>query len=247
MTVHLDAKDATSTVVLHVGDRLRVDLPSAPATGFRWKAKLFDASHLQWLGKGVRPDSGRLDAAGVQVFVWKAILPGAAAITLSYGRPDEEKTVAPAKQASVSVEVVAEALEPPDDRDLSPPADDLGTTPVQKPATYTGALMCGDCIRIDAELTLYGNRAKDPDHGVFVEKRRYLGAPGGDRTIAGTGRWTVLHGTYADPGMTVYILAAPGGGIENLKLDGNRLVLLDEQMLPIPNQDGTDHSLHLSP
>ena len=38
--------------------------------------------------------------------------------------------------------------------------------------------------------------------------------------------------------MTVYVMTAPGGGIENLKLEGQRLVLLDAQMLPFPEAKG---------
>ena len=75
--------------------------------------------------------------------------------------------------------------------------------------------------------------------GSFVERRLYEGAPGGDRTVAGTGKLAVVHGTYADPAMTVYALAAPDGGLENFKVEGDWLVPLDGQMLPVPPAPGS--------
>ena len=236
VTVHLDQHDASSTVLLHVGDRLRVELPSAPATGFRWKAKSLDASHLELLSRDARPDSSRLDAPGVQVFVWKALSPGQAHIGIEYSRPSDEKTVAPRKQMSITVEVAAGELAP------APAAALDGTEPgVTRSATYKGVLSCEGCTGIAVDLTLYTvppAKTGESARTAFVERRRYQGVPGGARTIAGTGWLEMVKGTYADPSITVFALAAPDGSLENFKLAGDELTPLDAQMLPIPTAPG---------
>jgi inhibitor of cysteine peptidase len=235
VTVHLEAKDTSSTVLLHVGDRLRVDLPSSPASGFRWKAKALDASHLELLSRNVHPDSGRLDAPGVQVFVWRALSPGQADIGIAYSRPSDDKTIPPAKRVTILVEVVAGELAP-----AASAAQDATASDLTRNATYRGVLSCDGCTGIAVELTLFAAQAADSPGGMlFVERRRYQGAPGGDRTVAGTGRLVVVKGTYADPSMTVYALAAPDGSLENLKVSGDELVPLDAQMLPVPQLAGS--------
>ena len=236
VTVHLDAKDASSTVLLHVGDRLRVELPSAPATGFRWKAKALDASHLELLSRDVRPDTARLDASGTQVFVWKALSPGQADIGIEYSRASDDKTIPPAKRVAITVEVAAGELAP-----TPATTKDALEPDLVRAAIYQGVLPCDGCTGIAVDLTLFaaaGAKTDGPSGMVFVERRRYQGAPGGDRTVAGTGRLVIVKGTYADPSMTVYALAAPDGSLENLKVGGDELIPLDSQMLPIPQAGG---------
>ena len=228
VTVRLGADDTLSTVLLHVGDRLRVELPTAPATGYRWRVSQLDASHLALIGNTIRPQSGRLDAPGVQVLVWKAVASGSAAVNLDYLRPNDEKTAAPAKQIKIAAEIARDPLVAVEDKGDDPLISSLANV-----GTYTGTLACEGCTGIAVSLTLYAADAKELTGTVFTETRRFLGAPGGVKTIAGSGRWAVLHGTYADPAMTVYVLTDPGGGLENLKVDGQRLVLLDAQMLPL--------------
>ncbi len=237
VTVRLDASDASSSIVLRVGDKLRVELPSAPAQGFRWRARMLDASHLELLSRDLRPDSGRLDTAGTQVFVWKAISAGKAEIRISYGREGDEGIVLPEKQMSISVQIAAGGPAPTVDLTLS------------SLATYSGTLPCGDCLDLAVELYLYGPQepGKAPVPSLYVERRRYLGAAGGDRTVAETGKVTVLHGTLADPSMTVYVLAGPEGSTENLKVQGDRLMPLDPQMLPIQLPPGDKYGLKRTP
>ena len=229
VTVRLGPEDASSTVLLHVGDRLRVELPTTPAQGYRWRVSEMDASHLVLIGNTVRPENGRLDASGMQVFVWKAVAAGTAAVNIDYLRPNDEKSVAPAKQMKIAAEIARDPL-------VAAEGDNGGDSLVsslQKLGTFTGTLACEGCTGIAVSLTLYAADAKELTGTVFTETRRLVGAPGGAKTIAGSGRWAVLHGTYADPAMMVYVLTAPGGGIENWKVDGERLVLLDAQMLPL--------------
>ena len=234
VTVRLNEKDPSATVLLHVGDRLRVDLSSAPANGFRWKAKALDASHLELLSRNVRPGSGRLDASGVQVFVWRALSPGQADIGIEYSRPSDDKTIAPTKRVTILVEVVAGELAA-----APSAAQDATASDITKSATYKGTVACDGCTGIAVDLTFFTAQAADRPGGMlFVERRRYQGAPGGDRTVAGTGRLVIVKGTYADPSMTVYALAAPDGSLENLKVSGDELVPLDAQMLPIPQPAG---------
>ena len=238
LTVKLTDADPSSTVTVHVGDRLRLELPTEPARGLRWKAKTMDASHLEQLGKGIMPESGRLDTTGTQIFVWKAISPGVASIDLQYSRPDEDRTLSPAKQMQVKVDVAAGELAP-----LPPGADELTTPAVQPVATYEGKLPCADCLGIAVQLRLFAQNPKELATGVFIETRRYQGAPGGDKTVAGTGKFAVVHGTYADPSMTVYVLGALEGGTANYRVEADRLVPLDPQGLPIPQPPGRDSSL----
>ena len=239
MTVRLGDMDASSMVVIHVGDRIRLELHTAPAAGFVWRAKKLDASHLEELGKGVRPDSGRLDAAGTQVFVWKAISPGDASVGLEYSRPNDEKTLPPAKRVELKVQVVAGELTP------APPGNSESLAPVLQPlGRYEGALACSDCLGIQEQLMLFAQNAKEVTAGVFVDVRRYLGAADGEKTIAETGKFAVVHGTYADPSMTLYVLGAPAGGIENYRLEPDRLVPLDPQGLPVPHMAGHEAALY---
>ncbi len=234
VTVRLGPEDTSSTVVLHVGDRLRVELPTTPAKGYRWRVSQMDASHLVLMGNNVRPESGRLDASGIQLFVWRAVAAGSAAVNIDYLRPNDEKSVAPAKQMKIAVEIARDPLIANGEEKESDPLQ----SSLAHLGMYTGALACEGCTGIGVSLTLYAADAKELTGTVFTEVRRFQGAPGGEKTVAGSGRWTVLHGTYADPAMTVYVLTAPGGGIENWKVDGTRLVLLDAQMLPFPEAQG---------
>jgi hypothetical protein len=47
--------------------------------------------------------------------------------------------------------------------------------------------------------------------------------------------------------MTVYVLAAPDGSTENFKLDGDSLIPLDAQMLPVPSRPGQSIGLQKMP
>ena len=236
VTVKLTEADAVSTVRLHVGDRLRIDLPTSPSTGFRWGARTVDASHLQALGRDVRPDSHHLDAAGSQVFVWRAVSPGASQVGLEYRRQSDDRTVAPAKTVAIAVETVAGELEPGS-------GDPVGSL-LRSVASYHGTLPCGDCLHVVVDLVVRAQDGTDWKEAAFVERRRYQGGQGGDRTVAATGKLIVRRGSYADASMTVYVLDTLGGGAENWKLDGDQLLPLDSQMLPLGRPPGQDIALH---
>ena len=243
VTVRLADADASAMVNLHVGDRIRLELHTAPATGFRWAAKKLDASHLEQLSKDIRPDSGRLDTAGIQVFVWKAISAGNAEIGLEYSRPSDDRTIPPTRRIGLKVQVAADELAP------QPAGADDALDPVVQPvAMFQGKLPCADCLAIAVQLRLLthdaAHNARSFKTGVFVETRRYQGAPGGDKTIAETGQFAVVHGTYADPSITLYVLGSASGGTENFRVEADRLVPLDPQGLPVPLPPGRDPTLY---
>jgi predicted secreted protein len=257
VTVRLTEEDSSATAILHVGDRLRVELPNHPFAALRWALTTLDASHLEVLSKRDRPLASGFFAPSTEVFVWKAVSPGHADIRLELSRRGGDQVLPPAKQMSISVEIVPGELTPMGAND-----SDLLDSALQATATYKGTLPCRDCVGIAVELTLYtkSQPTKYPKPGaphfqkgdkvtptVFVERRRYLGAPGGDRTIVGTGRINVQYSTYADPSMTVYMLVSPEGTTENFQVAGDRLVLLDAQMLPIPASSGQSIMLEKVP
>ncbi len=260
MTVRLTDADPSATVFLHVGDRLRVELPNSPFAGLRWALSTLDASHLEVLSKRDRPLASGFFAPSEEVFVWKAISAGHADIGLELARRGgDDLTVPPAKRMMIAVEIAPDELTP-----RGAKGGDPLDSAFQATATYRGTLPCGDCLGIAVELTLCvdsfavkskatkssalesrvplsptAEKTDPPDADmVFVERRRYQGAPGGDRTIAGTGKLIVRHGTYADPSMTVYVLAAADGSVENFKVESDRLVPLDGQMLPVGSPPG---------
>jgi predicted secreted protein len=245
VTVHLDEQDAASTVILHTGDRLRVELPAAPATGYRWKAKLIDASHLQLLSKDLRPDNRRLTSAGTQVFAWKAISPGHAEIRLVYDRP-EDRSELPGenhpnrKQNEVSIDVLAGELTPGS-------VESSIDSPLVTVGQFRGTLPCATCLGIVVDLTLFASDNHATSGTVFVERWTYKSTSGASQVHAGTGKWTVLHGTYADPSMTVYVLGSPFMGQENFALKDGSLVQLDDQMLPVKDDHGKEIALQASP
>jgi len=230
LTVKLTDEDANANVALHVGDRLRVDLTSAPATGYRWKARKLDASHLEAISDDFRPASNRLDSAGMQIYVWKALSPGHAQLALYYGRPEEGSSPA-ATMRTISVEVL------PGELSVGGPTEGPDLT-----ATYRGTLPCGSCIGVEVDLALFVPRGADLSMALFAQRWRYRGVNGGNQTRASTGRLTVLHGTYADSGISVYVVDG-----ENYRLEKDRLVALDKQMLPIRSPEGAEVSLEKVP
>ncbi len=238
VTVNLTTTDPLSVVVLHVGDRLRVELPAAPATGFRWELKTVDASHLESLSKDLRPDSGHLDTAATQVFVWKAIAPGSAELAISYRRPSDERSMPPAKNIAITVDVLDGVLGPPPTSNA-----DLLASELKPVATYRGNLPCSDCLQAVVEITLYASAGAPGASNqsttaptAFLQSTRYMGTAEGSRTQIVTGQLKVVHGSYADPSATIYVLDGPAVG--TFQVDADHLTSLDAQMLPAKSPQG---------
>jgi hypothetical protein len=105
-------------------------------------------------------------------------------------------------------------------------------------AAYERTGPCGDCSGLMEHLVLY----RAPGETPFVLRRTYKDAPGGTLTSVMTGTWSTGQGT-ADPSATVYTLAA-SSETSLFRLDGERLVPLDAQQIPIPSPPGMDTSFH---
>jgi hypothetical protein len=87
-------------------------------------------------------------------------------------------------------------------------------------------------------LVLYSAPGETP----FVLRRTYKDAPGGTLTSVMTGSWATSKGT-ADPTATIYtLIAASEASI--YRSDGERLVQLDAQQIPIPTPPNMDTAFH---
>jgi hypothetical protein len=96
---------------------------------------------------------------------------------------------------------------------------------------YAGTLPCADCDGIRLVLELYEKTADGPPTRYTLE-RTYLGTPDGDRIYIEVGEWTILLGSGADPGATVYQLnpGKPGKTQSFLQRGDRELVLLDQDL-----------------
>ena len=111
------------------------------------------------------------------------------------------------------------------------------------PATFAGDMPCADCAGIRTELKLYAEQPSG--HPVRYElTQTYLGTRDGDRSVASTGRWTILRGSASDRNATVYQLDydRPGRAQNFLKVGDDELRLLDRDQNEIAS--AAPHSLH---
>jgi hypothetical protein len=105
-------------------------------------------------------------------------------------------------------------------------------------AAYEGTEPCGDCSALAERLLLY----RAPGETPFVLRRTYKDAPDGTLTSVITGSWSSGKGT-ADPSATVYTLAATSES-SLFRLEGDRLVPLDAQQIPVPSPPGMETAFH---
>jgi predicted secreted protein len=227
VTVRLTPSDGTRVqVALHPGDVLRIDLPSEPAAGKQWRVRGHAPPQLTELGAAQRVFGGRMSDQGTSSFAWRAIAAGDGELTLVYGTAmaraaNSEKTY------TIQLTIAGEALGP---EEAHPPA----VSQMEQVAAYQRTGPCGDCSALTEDLTLY----RAPGETPFVLRRTYKDAPGGTLTSVMTGSWSTGKGT-ADPSATVYTLAA-SNEISLFRLDGERLVPLDAQQIPVPSPPGMD-------
>ncbi|WP_028081820.1 protease inhibitor I42 family protein [Solimonas soli] len=91
--VAVTAADAGSTVMLHAGQRLRVELDSNPTTGYRWQLALPADAPLRSEGDAeYRPDphaAGLVGAGGHEIWSFRAERTGNVTLHFEYRRPFE--------------------------------------------------------------------------------------------------------------------------------------------------------------
>ncbi len=226
VSVRLTAADGDRVqVALHPGDVLRIELPAEPVEGKQWGVSGHAPPQLTELGAAQRVFGGRMSNQGTSSFAWRAIAEGEGEFTLAYGTA-ASRAAKPEKTYTVQISVAGAPLGPEE-------AHPQPVSQIEQVATYERTEPCGDCSGLAERLTLYsahGERA--PSETPYVLRRVYKEAPGGTLTSVMTGSWTTSVGT-ADPSATIYMLAASNEA-SIFRLDGDRLIPLDAQEIPVP-------------
>ena len=226
-TVRLTAADgARVQVELHPGDVLRIDLAAEPVTGRTWSVQGHAPSQLTELGAAQRVFGGRLSDQGTSSFAWRAIGHGEGELTLVYGTATSRGTATsqaenPDKTFAVQISVAGEPLGPEE-------AHPAPISQMEQVSAYERSEPCGDCTSLTEHLVLY----RAPGEMPYVLRRMYKDAPGGTLTSVMTGSWSTSQGT-ADPTATVYLLTSSSEA-SLFRLDGDRLIPLDAQQIPLP-------------
>jgi predicted secreted protein len=228
VTVRLAAADGSRVqLALHPGDVLRVDLPAEPVTGRTWSVQGQAPSQLTKLGATQRVFGGRMSNQGTSSFAWRAISEGEGELILAYGTA-ASRAAKPEKTYTVQISVAGEPLGPEE-------AHPQPVSRIEQVAAYERTGPCGDCSGLSEHLVLY----RAPGETPYVLRRVCKDAPGGTKDAPGgtltsvmTGSWTSSNGT-ADPSATIYVLAASSEA-SLFRVDGDRLVPLDAQQIPVP-------------
>ena len=225
-----EADGARVQVSLYAGDVLRVDLPAEPAAGKQWGLTGRKPPQLEQLGAAQRVFGGRMSNQGTSSFAWRAGAAGEADLTLAYGTA-ANRTDRPERTVELHVAIAPEAISP----DTSAP-DALAQ--MEHIGNYARTDRCGDCVALEEHLALY----RSPREGVFVLRRQYKGAPGGTLTAIMSGIWSATVG-IADPTATIYTVQG-GDFAEQFRRDGDRLMQVDAQQIPLPAPPGEDNAFH---
>ena len=232
VTVKIGEGDGSRVqLALHPGDLLRIDLPAEPVTGRTWGIRGHAPVQLAELGTAQRVFGGRMSNEGTSSFAWRATGEGEGELTLVYGSPTSRAAATAEKTITIQLTVAGEPLGP---EEAHPPV----VSEMKQVAAYDRKAPCGDCSSVAENLVLY----RAPDETPFVLRRTYKDAPGGTLTSVMTGSWATGKGT-ADPTATVYTLTA-SAETSIFRLEGQRLVPLDAQQIPIPSPPGMDTSFH---
>lgn len=221
VSVRLTAEDGDRVqLALHPGDVLRIELPARPAEGKQWGVSGHAPPQLTELGAAQRVFGGRMSNQGSSSFAWRAIAEGEGELTLVYGTA-ASRAAKPEKTYTVQISVAGEPLGPEE-------AHPQPVSRIEQVAAYKRTAPCGDCRGLSEHLVLY----RAPGETPYVLRRVYRDAPGGTLTSVMTGSWTSSNGT-ADPSATIYMLTASSEA-SIFRLDGDRLVPLDAQQIPVP-------------
>lgn len=101
----LTEADAGRAIELHIGDRLKVSLPSNPTAGFQWEVSVGDNAILRPNGEPqFEPFSNAVGSGGKETLFFEAVGTGYMRLKLIYHRPFE-KGVSNAKAFEVDVTV----------------------------------------------------------------------------------------------------------------------------------------------
>jgi predicted secreted protein len=217
-------------VSLYAGDVLRIDLPAEPAAGKQWGLTGRKPPQLEQLGAAQRVFGGRMSNQGASSFAWRAAAAGEADLTLAYGTA-ANRTDRPERTVELHVTIAPGAISP----ETSTP-DALSQ--MEHVGSYARTERCGDCMALEEHLELY----RSPREGVFLLRRQYKDAPGGTLTAIMSGTWSASSGV-ADPNSTIYTLEG-GDMAAQFRRDGDRLVQVDAQQIPVPAPPGEDTTFH---
>jgi predicted secreted protein len=231
VTVRVTAVDGSRVqVALHPGDVMRIDLAAEPAAGLQWGVRGHAPPQLTDLGAAQRVFGGRMSDQGSSSFAWRAIGAGEGELTLAYGTASS-RAAKPEKTYTIQLAVAGEPLGPEE-------AHPVAVSQMEQVAVYERTEPCGDCSALTEHLTLH----RAPGETPYVLRRTYKDAPGGTLTSVMTGSWSTKRGT-ADPSATLYVLAA-SSETSVFRVDGDRLVELDAQQIPVPSPPGMDTAFH---
>ena len=223
-TVQIGEFHAQVHVSLHVGDTLRVVLPSTPSTGYSWHA-VGGIPLLKTIGStNASAAESSVGAPGRQTLAFTAEAPGTGDLAIDYSRPWEKGKPA-ARQYTFQVTV-----DDGTNSTASPVVID-GSAPV---GTYSGKLPCADCSGLLTSIALYAADSAQSPVGYYVRTSTYLGAPKGDVVFIEAGNYLLRRGTPANPDWTVYTLQSnTSDHLESYRLEGDALVPLDSDDKPI--------------
>jgi predicted secreted protein len=231
VTVRLNDSDGSRIqLAMHPGDLLRIDLPAEPVAGKTWSVRGHAPAQLAELGTAQRVFGGVMSNEGTSSFAWRAASDGEGELTLVYGTATA-RAERPEKTVTIQLTVAGEPLGP---EEAHPPV----VSQMKQFAAYERKSPCGDCSGITERLALY----RAPDETPFVLWRTYNNAPGGTLTSVMTGTWTTGKGS-ADPTATVYTLTS-SAETSVYRQNGERLIPLDAQQMPVPSPPGMDTAFH---
>lgn len=231
VTVRLNESDgARIQLALHPGDLVRIDLPAEPTSGKTWSVRGHAPEQLAELGASQRVFGGIMSNEGTSSFAWRATSDGQGELTLAYGTA-MARAETPEKTVTIQLTVAGDPLGP---EEAHPPV----VSQMKQEAAYQRTSPCGDCSGITERLQLY----KAPDETPFVLWRTYKDAPGGSLTSVMTGSWTTAKGT-SDPTATICTLTSTAE-TSLYRQNGDRLIPLDAQQIPIPSPPGMDTAFH---
>ena len=229
VTVRVTEADGSRVqAALHPGDVLRIDLAAEPVTGRTWSVRGHTPPQLMELGATQRVFGGRMSNQGRSSFSWRAIGEGEGELTVIYGTASSRVTK-PEKTVTVEISIAGAPLGP---EETHPPA----FSQTEEASTYERTQPCGDCSAVVERLTLY----RGPQEKSMVLRRTFRDAPGGTLTNVATGSWSSGKGTV-DPNATIDTLTA-SNETSLFRVEGERLVPLDPQQIPLAAASGTDNA-----
>jgi inhibitor of cysteine peptidase len=239
-TVEIGELGSAVQVSLHLGDTLRVVLPSTPSTGYSWQPASDDTAGAM-LQKGSQYQAGqpRPGASGTQTITLIAKTPGQDHLRLNYVRP-WEKNATPARTYAVNITV------DPAGSGSGPGTDSGSGSPMVTPAgtligVYSGKSRCADCSGILTTVAFYAPSQQQMTATYYVRTMKYLGSPNGDTVAVSAGNWSLKTGTSADAKAIVYSLRSnTSDHVDRYQLNGDTLAVIGSDGKPAQNPYNTN-------